>query len=821
MFLCACGPQDHVGFPPTDKTVVKTDMEDIKEQLNKASWIEAIHSCAPHSNWREIEAKNSYLSYKQQSQQRTKSRVTIANTITGEWEERGSNNQAGSILRTAYDSREQRLYALADGGSIWSGNAYNIRVGENLDWSVFEDNLRFTKRFLEVVYPTEDNTRLIAAIAGIPHYKNGVGLWQKADGFGEVNSLVQIKNQICINDGKDILFLAKKKHNEKVRLYHSDDHGYSYTMIREFNTYEIEDIAIDGYKEEDSYYLIEKASPHRCKIWRGNNSSLQLLTADSPVGLSSYGYANIKASQSDLYVIDGNNNLKKSSNAGASWQQMASLPPDTYTWKGGLFISKADPNTMIVCGVNALISKDAGRNWSKINDWEEYYADVQHKLHADIMHIEEYDAGDYSMIAICNHGGISTSIDGGEIFNNIATYGLNVSQYYSVKTYPRDNNYIFAGSQDQGIQRTFLIEEGESYFDQTFSGDFGHLEYTNEGKSLWAVFPGGEIIYYDNPLLQREPKHTFSLESFSQIWLPPIASNPNVQDGIIMGGGSILRNQSGSFLIRREVEGNIARPPVQLPYNFAIHGGYISDIAYHPNNPNIIYVITSNGKFFISEDAGGNFRLSESGLTEANYLYGHKILCSDIDPDVIYISGSGYDNAPVYISEDGGQSFSPFAEGLPATTVFDMDMTSAENFIYAATAAGPYVYIRKLGEWYPMTKSNAPNQEYWSVEVLDDQIVRYGTFGRGIWDFDILSIVSSEDQIKEDITIYPNPTTDFIRVNNTDKSSAKIINNRGQVIKTITSLVPSERIDISHFDAGVYYIIFDGELRASNRFIKI
>ena len=74
--------------------------------------------------------------------------------------------------------------------------------------------------------------------------------------------------------------------------------------------------------------------------------------------------------------------------------------------------------------------------------------------------------------------------------------------------------------------------------------------------------------------------------------------------------------------------------------------------------------------------------------------------------------------------------------GLPNTLVFDLDGTQDGNFIFAATEVGPYVYVVHDGEWYDLAGVGAPDQTYWTVEYIDNiNTVRYGTYGRGIWDF--------------------------------------------------------------------------------------
>jgi hypothetical protein len=104
----------------------------------------------------------------------------------------------------------------------------------------------------------------------------------------------------------------------------------------------------------------------------------------------------------------------------------------------------------------------------------------------------------------------------------------------------------------------------------------------------------------------------------------------------------------------------------------------------------------------------------------------------------VYLGGSGYSNPGVYKSTNNGQTFTAINTGLPNTLVFGLAANDDESQIYAATEVGPYVYIVSENKWYSMSGTGAPDQTYWSVEYISStKTVRFGTYGRGIWDFKI------------------------------------------------------------------------------------
>jgi len=87
---------------PTDGTYVFSDMESLKEGLNKKGWFELLHNCDEYVDWRAIEVENSIRqrkSYQQYADQKGPSTVHLAQgSVVGEWTEKGSSNQEEKMV---------------------------------------------------------------------------------------------------------------------------------------------------------------------------------------------------------------------------------------------------------------------------------------------------------------------------------------------------------------------------------------------------------------------------------------------------------------------------------------------------------------------------------------------------------------------------------------------------------------------------------------------------------------------------------------------------------------------------------------------------
>ena len=76
------------------------------------------------------------------------------------------------------------------------------------------------------------------------------------------------------------------------------------------------------------------------------------------------------------------------------------------------------------------------------------------------------------------------------------------------------------------------------------------------------------------------------------------------------------------------------------------------------------------------------------------------------------------------------------SSGLPNTLVFDIASTESENYIFAATAVGAFAYSVQNQVWEDIIGLNGTDQTYWTVEYIPEiHTARFGTYGRGIWDF--------------------------------------------------------------------------------------
>ena len=639
--------------------------------------------------------------------------------------------------------------------------------------------------------------------------------WQISSGPQIVNG-GQIKN-VVKNSQEEIFYLLDEGPNRNIKLFHSSDFGVSFNAVYAFGTSNLKNLALASHPESQDIFIIEQLAENQSRLlkWNHQNSKVEIQRTNSSIGFGNDGLANLDfniiGNQIILHSYDHQNKFYQSTDLGLTWTFLSNLPAKP--WDDGIFISQSNPDFMVLSEVDAHRSLDGGMSWERINHWYDYYLDPVSNLHADMMHIFESQVNGENKIFIANHGGINVSHDFGINFTSIAQEGLNISQYYDVKTYPHDPSYLFAASQDQGIQRSRDLGEGPGFYTQMLSGDYGHITFTNQGRSLWTVYPGGQVYFLENPISSTQVDASYYPHSPNpNAWIPPLINSPYHHNSVILAGGG-TQFLTGSYLVELKIL-DLGQLSEQLwPYNFGQNGASATGMAYNNFRSNEFYVITSNGEFFKSIDGGIRFEQKRAGLSNANYLYGTKILSSKSEPNVLFISGSGYSNSPIFRSDDAGESFYSIKYNLPKTTVFDLDIDSNGDFLFAATEAGPYVLVMKDQEWHELSQGIAPNQTYWSVEYLEMQNkIRFGSFGRGLWDINLEFLSHHEEIISpENVMVYPNPSSGIVNISSTEKLKLKLINSQGQVVKDFQIDAGTTKIELNAYPNGIYYVIFENK----------
>jgi len=738
---------------PTEFVEKKSKRKDFKQQ--RKEYMQQMHRAHPDADWKKMDADTRKMRTDNVRKIRQELFLNrddnlinnqleqISRNLSGVWNERGSNNLSGRIRTSEIDWENGLIYCASDGGNIWRGSL----SGD--DWSSLTDYLQIKGiHFLRLI-EFEDTRRLLFANGDNLFFTDDEGVTlQLCNGIEFLSGWGgNYLKRVIITEDKTIYLLATEgtgNWNAVGTIYKSTDYGRNFNKIITLDTSsgmssnqnsDHYDIWTSRYFESDLYLI------HNDEFYRINSSDQLEFVSNIPISGSGENIltGGMGPNYPFLYAHVGSR-IFYSMNGGNSWVDRGERPQWYFNLQNSFNSSNIDRDLIYWGGMEVFRSSNNGSNWTLVNNWWDYYGSEETKLHADIPEIRLFLDPEFNEVAlISTDGGLYYSDDGLQSVQNLSMSGLGVSQYYSTYTQRNSPFNVYAGAQDQGFQRSINPGEGILDFEQSISGDYGHLVSGDGGETIWCNYPGF-TMYYQNPETDGGGE-TLDFPGSGHLWIAPLMADPYDSDKAYLGGGGL---SGGNHLFHLSM-GGWSLSYEEQPYSF---NGTVSAMAFSPLEPQHRYVLTSGGSFYHSSNNGLNWQISNGfDGPDAHYFYGSTIWASQSTSGTVIIGGSGYSNSAVYISYDHGVNFEELNNGLPNTLVFKISGTPDDQYLFAATEVGPYVYISDDESWSDLAGISAPDQTYWSVEYIPElNTARFATYGRGIWDFmmDMNSVISGD-----------------------------------------------------------------------------
>lgn len=746
---------------------MQEEREENREERER--WIEERHRTAPGVNWRIVERENraARINETKRGERRLSSlgaADTVANLV-GRWIERGSSNQAGRVvyadLATIHypgvDTVAEAIYAASAGGHVWRGDI------DGRNWAVLNDRERFEDiRYLKARATT--GVPFLLAVHNGPaaaHYsEDGGATWHLSTGLDSIARWGFFSRAVSVDPAGDtILALGSEWDYSSAwraisTLYRSTDGGRSFKRLHsDDGDVGVHDIwaAGDGTGAAwmihgDSLFTIHG------NVVSYSSSLPSLFSTSTQVTL----VGSTAGARATLYAFTRDNDslaCHRSIDTGQNWTRRGNTI-DPFS-RLSIAASPLDRNLLMIGGVEVWMSENGGTSWTRKSRWGEYYNNPSERLHADIPAILPADIrGRWSWL-IGTDGGLYAAERTLDNVSNLSLDGLRVGQYYSSAT-SADGTTMAVGAQDQGFQIIEGDTGGIAPLAQRISGDYGHLSTGDGSANFWCVYPGFTMVRRpDNNLISRN----FDGNPSMRLWMAPLATIPGTSHRGLAGLGG---ENSGAHLWDMEIV-NDELQAIELPYDFSNGDNdvKISAVAVSPIDTNHWYVLTTDGTFFHSGDAGANWTVTaEYGGPGAQYFYGATVLPSRRTLGRVWVGGSGYSSPAVFASSNHGRTFDSLSTGLPPTLVQGLAADPEERYLFAATEAGPYLFRLDVNQWYDMSGANAPDQTWWGVEYVDTlKTARFVTYGRGVWDFkaegQLAEVTRGESSEKIGIAVSP------------------------------------------------------------------
>ena len=650
----------------------------------------------------------------------------------GNWISIGPNSSAGGyagvgrINVVAFHPTDDNTYwAGAASGGLW------VTFDNGITWSVLTDDNNVLG-ISDIAIPGDYSTSGTIYIAtgdrdgwdnrstGVLKSTDGGASWNATNLSFAVSS-GQMTTRLLINPNDDQTILAATTNG----VYKTTNGGVNWdTRLTTTSFIDFE------YKPGD--YSVLYGSTKNGEIYvstdAGSSWTQSLSTSGKRVELavtpadSSYVYAIVSASDNGLLGI------YKSTNFGATFSQVFDgtqennnlLGWDDGSDSGGqgwydlaIDVSPNDENTLLIGGINTWRSTDGGTTWSMVNHW--YGGYFKPSVHADKHDLKFRSNGD---LFECNDGGIYLSIDNGTSWTD-KTNGITISQMYKIGTAQTVNDEVICGLQDNG---TKLVDG--NYWTDKLGGDGMEciIDYSNHEIQYGSLYYGE---------ISRTLNHWNSATNITPAdaegaWVTPYIINPLNPSILYVGYDELYKSTD---------RGN------SWDTISSFSGGNLINIAIAPSDTNMLIVSTSTS-IWKTVDGGTNWtNLSSLVPSDRN------ISCITIkhdDPNTIWLTYSGYNLNRVFESTNGGLNWTNISSGLPALPVHSIVqntlVTGAE--LYAGTDVGVY-YKSPVDDWVPFN-NNLPNVIVRELEIYYDTVIhtnsrlRAATYGRGLWESDLI-----------------------------------------------------------------------------------
>ncbi len=402
-----------------------------------------------------------------------------------------------------------------------------------------------------------------------------------------------------------------------------------------------------------------------------------------------------------------------------------------------------DPNQLYMGGNVLQFSVDGGANFYTNRSYS------ANDIHNDCQQIgvPPYNGHNAGVVYACTDGGLFRSTDSSQTFT-AHNKGLIVNQIWGLGVSQVDNT-LLAGAQDNSSWHKdntgtwTAVDYGDgNRFCAVNSNNTAQYAWTDPQSNSGVTTTGGAIItttgISQRPYMYEHDKPNTLLIATDRFY--------RVNNGVV-SYGDIFKH---------------ALPAADTPSWPS--GNYAVAFAYCYNNPAIIYLSTSSNatvgsgdtsyyvyNLFKSTDSGASWQdISPkiAGVTGYQAVGAPEVTISAIavhpnNPNVLWITyknygTTSYGNENVYMSTDGGSTWTNYSDGLPLGSTLDIIYQLGSNDdLYIALDQGVYHRNASMSSWecydlgLPYTHITDLDISYCSGKLYA------ATFGRGIWATDL------------------------------------------------------------------------------------
>jgi photosystem II stability/assembly factor-like uncharacterized protein len=457
----------------------------------------------------------------------------------------------------------------------------------------------------------------------------------------------------------------------------------------------------------------------------------------------------------------------RSTNGGKSWQRMN--PTTTSYYYDRINVDPSDDNRVWMPVFDLMVSTDGGKTLVKAN--------MKH-VHND-QHSIWIDPQDPEHIIIGGDGGVNISYNRGTTWQQAV---LPIGQFYEVAVDNQDPYYVYGGMQDTG----HWLGPSQSYDNEGITThDWIKLRFNGDGMSIHSDPTDPNVIYmvqefgnfsrldlrtWDRAELLPNPDEakTRGLHPFRYDWTPPMIISHHDPTVLYMGSNYLFK------FTERGAKWDVISPDLTAQQDKQLKGskkdytgyhsyGALFSIAESPLDSEIIWTGADDGPIYVTRDGGKTWTEVSKNFPEGTPTFAvvGEIEASRYDKAtayVVYDNHTREDHRPyVYRTTDFGRTWTSISSDLPnngSSYVIREDPINPK-LLFVGTEFGVFLSIDQGQHWVQL-KNNLPTAAVrtMAIQKRDRELVA-GTFGRAIWVIDIAPFQEiSERQLQQPVYLF-------------------------------------------------------------------
>jgi len=468
----------------------------------------------------------------------------------------------------------------------------------------------------------------------------------------------------------------------------------------------------------------------------------------------------------------------RSFDAGMSWERINDPDKIDVSGKAGYSFNKIcidpfDPDKIYIIGVGQYYTLDGGKTWPSFREQDRFQSNFGDNRSFWI------DPKDPQHMMLGSDGGIYATWDEGKTMNHY--YQLPLGEIYMVEVDDAEPYNIYIGLQDHEVWKgpsnswSGQISIKDWVIVGMWDGMHCKVDHT-DNRWLYFTTQFGKHHRVDQSIGERveiTPRAAEGEDFYRYTWNTPIMLSPHDSKVIYTGGQKLLRSAD------RGDSWEAISPDLTDNNKEKIAGtGHImyctiTTISESPLEEGVIWVGTDDGHVHMTRNGGKTWEEMTGKLTALGAppdRWVSRVVTSSHEPGTAYVAKCGYRNDDfkpyLFKTMDYGDTWQDISSNLPdyPVNVICEDLSN-KDLLFVGNDIGVYVSLNGGQSWSPLQANMPPVVVRDLLVHLRENDLVVGTYGRGAWITDISPLQQFTRAVQESeyylFDIEPKPQMNF------------------------------------------------------------